>query len=124
MAKVLIIEDEPLIAMMIADWLEDMGHESVGPALSEQAALRAVADDTFDVALLDVHLVGKRSDQVAAALVEKGRPFILASGSNEAVDLLAFAGRPIVLKPYDFDDFSRHVADLVALASGPEAATP
>ena len=59
--RILVVEDEALIAMMIEDYLLDMGHEVVGPVSRLEAAVETAREGAFDCALLDVNLSGRRS---------------------------------------------------------------
>lgn len=104
MARILIVEDEPLIAMMLEDFVETLGHEVAGTADTVGDALDAVGRGEFDVAVLDVTLRDNQpSWPVADALDDGGKPFLLASGGQ--IDALPgrHAGRPYLTKPYTLD---------------------
>ena len=103
MSRILIVEDDPLIAMMLEDWLADMGHETVGPANSLDAAMKILDRENFDVAVLDVNLRGLRSDAVDDALIARGIPFAFATGGSSETVEPRFSGIAAVAKPYDFD---------------------
>jgi DNA-binding response OmpR family regulator len=77
---ILIVEDEPLIAMMLEDFILSLGHEVAGPCETVAEALEAVACKSFHLAILDVNLKGENVWPVARALRERGVPFVLASG--------------------------------------------
>ena len=93
-SRILVIEDEPLVAMMVEDMLVECGVEVVGPAstLAEALALAGAAE--FDAALLDLNLNGERSDGVAALLRERGIPFVYATGYGAAADDAATLTKP------------------------------
>lgn len=78
--RVLVVEDEPLIAMEFAEVLEDAGFEIVGPASSAGEALALLEQSGCDAAVLDVNLGGETSESVARALVETGASFVVVSG--------------------------------------------
>lgn len=78
--KVLLVEDEMLIAMHVEDMLVELGFEVVGPAMRLQAALEIAREGSFDLAVLDVNLASERSFPVADVLRERGIPFIFATG--------------------------------------------
>ena len=78
--RVLVVEDEALIAMQIEAELEDAGFRVVGPAPSARQALRLILREAIDVAILDYRLGDDNSDQIAAALVERKIPFMLMTG--------------------------------------------
>ena len=104
--SILIVEDEPLIAMMLEDFIESLGHEVRGPYESVSQALAAVEADGFDLAILDVNLKGESVWPVAAALRAKGIPFVLASGGHVEPPPAEFASTPMIEKPYTIDRVS------------------
>jgi len=100
MARILIVEDEMLVAMLIEDTLSDLGHVVVGPAMRLETALAAVETESFDYAILDINLAGKTSFPVADLLVEKGIPFMFASGYGAAGLTEGYRERPVLQKPF------------------------
>lgn len=101
--SILVVEDEPLIAMMLEDFLETLGHkvhascETVGDAVAE-------ADKGgFDVAILDVNLNGENVWPVAHKLREKQIPFVIATGGHVEPPPTEFANAPVIEKPYTVD---------------------
>lgn len=80
--RVLLVEDEALVAMEFELLLEQQGCIVVGPAATVAAALRLVGTETIDAALLDVNLPDGRSTPVASALRELQVPFVVVSGYN------------------------------------------
>jgi DNA-binding response OmpR family regulator len=78
--RVLVVEDEALVAMLIEDMLIELGYEVVGPAMRLEAALQMARDETFDVAVLDVNLANEQSFPVARLLRDRGIPFVFATG--------------------------------------------
>ena len=105
--RVLVVEDEMLIGMLLEDMLMDLGHEvaAVVPRLKE--ALAAVDRETYDVAILDVHLQGESAFPVAEALIAKGIPFVFATGYGERGPPEDYRGRPVLQKPFAKDDLER-----------------
>lgn len=101
--SILIVEDEPLIAMMLEDFLLSLGHEVRATCESVSEALKAVQADDFDLAILDVNLKGESVWPVAAMLRERAIPFILASGGHVDPPPAEFAGVPMIDKPYTID---------------------
>ena len=102
--RILIIEDEPLIAMMVEDFVEMMGHSAAGTADNVDIALELVAGGAFDICILDVNLRGgEKSWPVADALAAAGKPFVLASGSSGDATPDAHAGVPLLAKPFTMD---------------------
>jgi CheY-like chemotaxis protein len=82
--RVLVLEDEPLIAMVLVDTLEEAGCKIVGPAYDSAQALKLISDGNIDVAVLDVNLgSGRTSAPVADTLKQSGIPFVFATGYGE-----------------------------------------
>ncbi len=110
---ILIVEDEPLIAMMLEDFLEILGKLAVATVDSVATALAALDAQEVDVAILDVHLRGgEKSTVVAEALAAKNIPFIFASGGDgDGVDD-RFRDRPRLQKPFTMDGVERALAAL------------
>ena len=102
--SILIVEDEPLIAMMLEDFLETLGHRVVASCDSVDAALDHVEAGGFEVAILDVSLKdGRQVWPVADRLAETGTPFVLATGGHIEPPPAAHAGAPVLAKPYTID---------------------
>lgn len=78
--RVLVVEDESIIAMLIEDMLEELGAEVVGPVASTKAALQAIEDQSPDVATLDISLVGHRAYRAAEELRARSIPFVFVTG--------------------------------------------
>ena len=100
---ILIVEDEPLIAMMLEDFLLSLGHEVLATCDNVGDALKAVRDEDFDLAILDVNLKGESVWPVAAELRDRELPFILASGGHVDPPPAEFASVPMIDKPYTID---------------------
>ena len=104
MRSILIVEDEPLIAMMLEDFLAELGHNVVASCESVEAALGHVDAGGFDVAILDVQLKdGQRAWPVADRLAAAGTPFVLATGGHLEPPPEAHAHAPVLAKPYTID---------------------
>ena len=112
--RVLVVEDEMLIGMLLEDMLADMGHEVVAVVPRVNEALAAVQHEAFDVASLDVHLNGQSAFPVAEALIERGIPFVFATGYGERGLPEKYRSRPILQKPFARDDLERILKSLVA----------
>ena len=100
---ILIVEDEPLIAMMLEDFILALGHDVLGPCESVKQALAVVEEDGFDLAILDVNLKGENVWPVAAALRARSIPFVLASGGHVEPPPPEFKDVPMIEKPYTID---------------------
>ncbi|HYD88175.1 MAG TPA: PAS domain S-box protein [Vitreimonas sp.] len=98
--RILVVEDETLIAMVLVDYLEEAGCQVVGPAATVEAALGLVDAGDIDAALLDGNLAGQRVDGIAAALTKKGVPFAFVTGYGREALPTAFREAVIVEKPF------------------------
>lgn len=98
--RVLIVEDESLVAMLLETILEDMGCLAVGPAATVDEGLRMAADETVDAALLDVNVAGRQVFPVAQALKDRGVPFIFSTGYGEGGLPDEWRGQPTLQKPF------------------------
>jgi CheY-like chemotaxis protein len=102
--SILIVEDEPLIAMMLEDFLDGLGHNVAGAVDCVEDALARVAEGGFDVAILDVHLRdGAAAWPVADALADKGVTFLVATGGLVEPLPARHAQAPMLPKPYTID---------------------
>jgi DNA-binding NtrC family response regulator len=100
--RVLVVEDEALLAMMLEDVFSDAGAQVVGPAATVEQAIALIASQVIDVALLDVCLRDQRSEPVAETLRQRGVPYVLATGYNNP-DGAELASAPTLRKPYRFE---------------------
>lgn len=98
--RVLVVEDEMLIAMIIEDALTDFGCEIVGPASTLESAMKLVCDEKLDAAFLDVTIQGREVFPVAQILLEKGVPFVFSSGYGDWALPEAFQGQRRLTKPF------------------------
>lgn len=102
--SILIVEDEPLIAMMLEDFLESLGHNVVGTCESIEDAMSYIDSGGFDVAIVDVHLKnGEYIWPVADRLTDQGIPFVLATGGHIEPPPARHADAPVLSKPYTID---------------------
>lgn len=97
---VLVIEDEPLISMVVEFAIEQLGHDMVGPFARLDEAIAAAGRDDYDCAVVDVNIVGGASYAVAKLLVDKQRPFFLASGYGDWALPENLRNQPRLVKPY------------------------
>ena len=101
---ILIVEDEPLIAMMLEDFLDSLGHEVVATCESVEEALARVDKGGFDLAIIDVQLKdGKKVWPVADRLAAMNTPFVIATGGHVDPPPAAHADAPVLSKPYTID---------------------
>ncbi|TIP27614.1 MAG: response regulator [Mesorhizobium sp.] len=111
--RVLVVEDEWLIAEDIAACLRTSGHQVIGPTPSVAAALRLIGENPVDVALLDVQLHGETSLAIADELQARQIPFACLSGFGPRDVPSAFASFRFVRKPADQAAILRALAELV-----------
>lgn len=98
--RVLVVEDESLVAMLLETILEDMGCTPVGPAATVAEGLTMVESETLDAALLDVNVAGHQVFPVAEALMARGVPFVFSTGYGEGGLPDEWRGRPTLQKPF------------------------
>lgn len=98
--RILLVEDEPLVAMAIEDSLEVQNVGVIGPAGTVAEALDLIAKGGIDAALLDVSLRGERVDSVADALSAQGIPFVFTTGHGAAGLPKGHQDRPVLTKPF------------------------
>lgn len=109
MARILIVEDEMLVAMLLVDIVSDLGHHALKPRMRLPAALAAAETESFDMAILDINLAGEQSFPVADCLDRRGIPYIFASGYGEA-GLAGWNGTArVIQKPYDEDQIRAQI---------------
>jgi CheY-like chemotaxis protein len=100
---ILVVEDEPLIAMMLEDFLETLGHSIHASCDNLTDALARCREGGFDLAILDVNLKGEAVWPAAHVLKEAGVPFIIASGGHVEPPPAEFTNVPMLEKPYTID---------------------
>lgn len=101
-SRILVVEDEALIAMALEDMLLDLGCEVIGPASTVAAALDYAASETLDGALLDINVRGSLVYPVAEALIARGVPVVLCSGYALTSAIPApYDALPQIAKPYN-----------------------
>lgn len=97
---ILLVEDDPLVAMMLEGYLDTLGYALAGPAESVEGALHLIGTASFDGAIVDVHLAnGEISAPVVAALKAAATPFLVTTGHHVALDP-AFGGAHLLTKPF------------------------
>ena len=102
--RILIVEDEMLVAMNIEDMLLDLGHEVAGLASRLNSALTLAGETAIDAAMLDVNLAGETSFPVADLLAERGIPFLFATGYGLKGIEERYRNRPVLQKPFRAGD--------------------
>ena len=98
--RVLVVEDETLIVVLIEDILGAMECKIVGPTGKLETALRLARDEAFDIAILDITVRGGKIYLVAEQLMERGIPFVLASGYGDWALPPSLRDQPRLMKPF------------------------
>ena len=101
--KVLVVEDEAIVAMLLEQMLEELDCQVAGVVGQLSQAIETARSVDADVAILDLNLSGQRVDPVAAILAERNIPFIFASGYGEDGLAPEWRGRPVLPKPFRLD---------------------
>lgn len=112
--RILVVEDEYLIRMLLEDMLADLGYEVAAAVGTIAEASDIAASGTFEAAILDVNLDGKEIFPVAEILAGRGLPFIFVTGYGEGSLPPAFRGRPTLQKPFQVDHLKTTLAGLMA----------
>ena len=109
--RVLVVEDEMLVSMLLEDMLTDIGCEVVAVASRLEEAIAHARDAALDVAILDVNLNGEPSYAVADALAARKLPFVFATGYGKAGLASAYRHLPALQKPFQSDDVVRALCE-------------
>jgi CheY-like chemotaxis protein len=109
-SRILIVEDEIVVAMFMEDLIAELGYEVAGVVGKLEEALARPAD--YEVAVLDVHLNGKPVFDFADRLAESGTPFLFATGYGERGIPERHRGRPVLQKPFVPRDLGAALARL------------
>lgn len=101
LSRVLLVEDEMLIAMEMEEMLTELGFEVVGPAMRLKRAVELAQSQKIDLALLDVNLAGEESFPVARLLKDRNVPFAFVTGYGAAGLSEEFRNTPVLQKPVE-----------------------
>ena len=112
--KVLVVEDEMMIAMLIEDMLDEFGCKTVGPATNVPRALELIGKEQVEVAVLDLNLDGNDTYAIADALRHKRVPFIFATGYGSTGLREDYRGRPVLQKPFQARELETALAQALS----------
>ncbi|HXX51762.1 MAG TPA: response regulator [Xanthobacteraceae bacterium] len=112
--RVFVVEDESMIRMLLEGMLTDLGHTVAAEAGGIDEAVALAKKETFDVAVLDVNLNGHPVTPVVEILVERGVPFIFASGYGQRGVPEAYRAIPTLQKPFQADALARAIETAIA----------
>jgi CheY-like chemotaxis protein len=114
--RVLIVEDEIIVALFLEDLLIEFGYEVAGVATHLDDAMARAPD--YDVAVLDVHLGGRNVFDFADTLAARGTPFVFATGYGERGIPERHRARPVLQKPFQPHDLKQVLEQVTAAGSG------
>ena len=112
--RVLVVEDEMMIAMLIEDMLDEFGCKLVGPATNVPRALELIAKENVEIAVLDLNLGGEDTYAIAEALQQKNVPFIFATGYGSTGVRQEYGNRRVLQKPFQARDLENALAEALA----------
>ena len=112
--RVLVVEDEMMVSMLIEDMLTELGCLVIGPASRLDEAIELAKTAEIDCAVLDVNLGGQPIFPLADLLRERGAPFAFATGYGDAGLRDADRGSPVLQKPFREGDLARVLTELQA----------
>ena len=107
--RVLVVEDESMIRMLLEGMLADLGHIVAAEAGAIEEALTLARQADFDVAVLDVNLNNSPITPVVEALIERGLPFVFASGYGERGVPEAYRHSPTLQKPFQVEALAQAI---------------
>ena len=108
--RVLVVEDELMIRMLLQDMLADLGHRLAGEAGGIEEALALAKEGAFDVAILDVNLNGQPISPVVEILIDRGLPFVFATGYGQRGVPEPYRQTPTLQKPFQSDALAQAIA--------------
>jgi len=117
--RILVVEDEMFVAMLVEDLLRDLGCEVIGPASNVADALVLAARERPDAAVLDVNLGRERVFPVADSLRRSAIPFVFITGYGRSALTDVYGRHPMIQKPFEPGSFGAALATGLAQASGP-----
>jgi CheY-like chemotaxis protein len=115
--RILVVEDEPLVAMLIVDFLKEMGHETASVANDLEGGLEMAGASDFDLAILDLNLHGKSCSPIVDLLLKRNRPFLVVTGYGAGGLPEGLRGSPTLTKPFLSDDLARAIGNAVGSGS-------
>jgi CheY-like chemotaxis protein len=113
-ARILVVEDEYLIRMLLEDMLSDIGHTVAAAVGTIAEAKELAASGEFDCAVLDVNLDGQEIFPVADILIKRGMPFVFVTGYGEGSLPETYRGRPALQKPFQAERLEQTLAAMLA----------
>jgi DNA-binding response OmpR family regulator len=112
--RILIVEDEMTIALLLEDMVTDLGHQPAALAMRLPQALELAETEDIDLAILDVNLDGRESFPVADILQRRGVPFLFATGYGSGGIEPPYRDRLVIQKPFSLEDLGRAIETIGA----------
>lgn len=117
--RILVVEDEIMVAMMLEDMLQDFGCSAVVLAPSVEKALAAIGQNVFDGVLLDMNIHGRNTVAIAEELIRRAVPFLLVTGYGGGdSDPPLMKSAPRLQKPFDSATLAAHMEEIFVASSG------
>jgi|SRR5215217_4299843 len=98
--RILVVEDEPIVALSLQDMLEDLGYAVVGPAFRVAAGLDLAQSEAIDAAILDVNMAGEDSYEIGRTLRARNIPYLFATGYGRQGLAPGYDDVAVLQKPY------------------------
>ncbi|HEV7437291.1 MAG TPA: response regulator [Pseudorhizobium sp.] len=114
--KVLIVEDESLVALMIEDMLQDLGCDIIASVARLKEACSIAATAELDLAVLDINLGEERSFPVAHILQKRGVPFMFSTGYGTAGLSAELSDSPVLSKPFSAKELEEMLSSALAVS--------
>jgi len=118
--SVLVVEDEPIISLLLESMLRDLGCDDVWYASGVEAALEILAQRTPDAAVLDVNLAGEPAYPVARRLAAVAVPFVFATGYGAGGIDREWNTRPVIQKPFHYEMLAAALASALGASKSAE----
>jgi DNA-binding response OmpR family regulator len=112
--RILIVEDEMTIALLMEDMVVDLGHRAAGLAMRLPQAMQLAETADLDLAILDVNLDGRLSFPVAEVLTRRGVPFLFATGYGSGGIEAPYRDRVVIKKPFSLEELGRAIDRVAA----------
>jgi hypothetical protein len=120
-SRVLVVEDEFLIAAMVQDMLSDLGYDCLGPLITLEAGVAAAASEQFEAAIINLVIQGRHSYEIVEILAARGIPFCFASGLGKEDVSEPWRDRPFLTKPYTLVNVRDFLLGISQVALTPDA---
>jgi DNA-binding response OmpR family regulator len=111
MKRAFLVEDEGVVALLIESMLSELGYQVIGPIPRLAKALDVARDEQFDIAVLDVNLNGSASFPIADLLLEKGVPFVFATGYGAPGIPSYLSSHAVLQKPFKMQQLAAAIGE-------------